>query len=256
MLIIRNWAMLPQVLRHASQKLTQYGQTLLPLSCLLCQQGVTAGVICPTCAADLEQSYCHCLRCGLPLPSTQTQCGHCLAHQPNFERLYACGLFRPPLNQVVFQLKYAKQPLFANILGQMLANQVKQQLPASQSLPELLVPVPLHAKKERQRGFNQAQLIAQHCGQQLNIPVNTTAVKRIKNTQSQTQLTRQQRQQNMHRAFKQMTALQGISHLAIVDDIVTTGATANSLSQVLKQAGVKKIDIWCVCRTANRPKSS
>ncbi len=247
--------MLPQAIRHASQKLAQHGQHLLPLSCLLCQQGVSTGVICTTCLSDLKQVYNHCQHCGLPLPSTQPRCGHCLAHQPNYDRLFACGLFRAPLNQVVFHLKYAKQPLFAKILGNLMAEAISQQRSPNLPLPELLLPVPLHRHKERQRGFNQAGLIAQHCSHALKIPIDTKAVTRIKNTQSQTQLNRHQRQQNMRNAFKQTVDLNGINHLAIIDDIVTTGATVNSLSAELKKAGVEQIEIWCVCRTPTTPKS-
>ncbi|MCE2573529.1 ComF family protein [Motilimonas eburnea] len=257
MFSIQKWVMLPQLFAHASQKLTHHGQQFLPFSCLLCQQGLTSGVVCPTCSKDLTQAYCRCLRCGLPLPSTQGNCGHCLAHPPQYDRLLACGLFCPPLNQVVFQLKYAKQPLFAKILGQRLACEVQQQTDFNQlsaePLPELLLPVPLHPQKEHQRGFNQAQLIAQHCSRQLDIPTETRAIKRVKNTQSQTQLTRQQRQHNMRRAFKPVGSLQGIKHLAIIDDIVTTGATVNSLTKVVKQAGVKRVDVWCICRTPTTP---
>ncbi|MCE0557355.1 MULTISPECIES: ComF family protein [unclassified Motilimonas] len=251
MLSLQKASMLPHALTLARKKLSQYAQRLLPLSCLLCQQGITTGLVCHTCYQDLKQTYPHCLRCGLPLTSTESMCGQCIRKPPKFSSLHACGLFQPPLNQLIYHLKYQKQSIYSYILGQLMAEKISAYTASSANitLPQALLPIPLHPRKERQRGFNQAQLIAEHCAKTLNLPCQSNWVKRVKNTTSQTQLNVKQRKRNMQQAFK-VTALPAqLNHVAIIDDIVTTGATVDSLCKELQKAGVSQIEIWCICRT-------
>ncbi|MCE2594746.1 ComF family protein [Motilimonas cestriensis] len=251
MLSLQKAPMLPHALTLARKKLGQYAQCLLPLSCLLCQQGIATGLVCHTCYQDLKQTYPHCLRCGLPLPTTESMCGQCVRTPPKFTKLHACGLFEPPLNQLVYHLKYQKQTTYSCVLGQLMAERIHTHAAESVTinLPQALIPVPLHPRKERQRGFNQAQLIAEHCAKTLAIPWHSHWVKRVKNTTSQTQLNIKQRKRNMHQAFKVAALPAQLDHVAIIDDIVTTGATINSLCKGLQKAGVKQIEIWCICRT-------
>lgn len=248
---LKNSPMLPQAIALARVKLYQYCQQILPLSCLLCQQGVKAGLVCPICYQDLKQIYPHCERCGLPLASQQSQCGQCISHPPIFTQLTACGLFDAPLYQLIYKLKYQQQAIYSQVLGRLLAEKINARYGANAQAPrpQALIPVPLHSRKERQRGFNQAQLIANHCAKQLNIPCQAHWLTRVKDTASQTQLNLKQRQKNMHQAFAIKHLPVGIKRVAIIDDIVTTGATVYSLCKALRQAGVEQIEIWCICRT-------
>ena len=247
---LKNSLMLPQAITLARVKLYQYCQQILPLSCLLCQQGVKAGLVCPTCYQDLKQTYPHCERCGLPLASQQSQCGQCISRPPIFTQLTACGLFDAPLYQLIYKLKYQQQAIYSQVLGRLLAEQIRARDDMNPAHPpQALIPVPLHPRKEQQRGFNQAQLIANHSAKQLNIPCQARWLTRVKDTASQTQLNLKQRQKNMQQAFAINHLPAGIKHVAIVDDIVTTGATVHSLCKALRHAGVDQIEIWCICRT-------
>lgn len=240
--------MLTQPILDASVKLQQWLQACLPLSCLLCQQGVHQGIICQTCQRDLMQYQHFCLQCGYQLKDIHSdRCGAC-GNQPNDVLLRHGGILAPPISHMLHRLKYDKQVLFAPLLAQITCHQIRQQTPTI--WPEVLIPVPLHPLKQWRRGFNQATLLACALGQSLAIPVDNALCKRVKNTLSQTQLGKQERLQNMKRAF--FCQPHRYHHLAIIDDIFTTGATANSLAKAIIQNACYAdvtIEIWTIART-------
>jgi ComF family protein len=124
-------------------------------------------------------------------------------------------------------------------------------------LPKLLVPVPLHIARLRERGFNQAAAIARYAGHMLEIPSARRLVKRVRNTPSQTSLDMAQRHQNVRGAFevsgkRSLCRLLEAGHVAIVDDVITTGSTVNELRAVLYAAGVRQVDVWAVARVVAR----
>ncbi|MGB0320122.1 MAG: ComF family protein [Cycloclasticus sp.] len=113
--------------------------------------------------------------------------------------------------------------------------------------PDALIAVPLHPKRLRRRGFNQCDLIAQHIHHELGIPLIHNQLKRIINTQSQVTLTAKERQKNLNNAFRYLPA-HDIKTIALIDDVVTTGSTANEIAKTLKKQGVQQVEIWAFAR--------
>lgn len=113
--------------------------------------------------------------------------------------------------------------------------------------PQLLIPVPLHPKRYRERGFNQAIEISRHLSSNLNIPLAMNLCVRHRITPPQTSLGKKERKTNLRNAFR-LAAPIATDHVAIIDDIVTTGATVTELTKTLKKAGVKRTEIWCIAR--------
>ena len=158
--------------------------------------------------------------------------------------------FAPPADDLIRQLKYHGVYANARVLGVLLAQVVDERaLP----LPQLLVPVPLHVARFRERGFNQAAAIARYAGRLLRVPVAAAAVRRVRDTPSQTSLSVVERRRNVDGAFAMASArarrrLLEAGHVAIVDDVITTGSTVAELERVLLDAGVRKVDVWAVAR--------
>ncbi|MFT6927498.1 MAG: ComF family protein [Psychromonas sp.] len=236
------------------QKLKQLIELFLPARCLMCELSSNDRLICGPCQTALLEARTCCQRCGLALNICLPFCGDCLKQAHLFEQLHALGSYQPPYSQMVKKLKYTKQLLYGELLGELLSESIVLNLSAQQlSRVDYLLPVPLHTKKQRTRGFNQAQIIAQVVGKHLNIPLILEGVNRQINTRAQEGLTLNNRKKNLNGAFSISLAVQQEitgAHIVIIDDVVTTGATANSLCQTLLKAGAQRIDIWCCCRTS------
>ncbi len=144
---------------------------------------------------------------------------------------------------MVKRLKFSGDLKFSRIVGQLL-NRAASQAPC----PDALIPVPLHPNRYAERGFNQADLLARHLAKSLPIPVLRGAVSRLKDQPAQSKLTASQREKNLQGAFRANLSLTD-KHIAIVDDVVTTGATARALAQQLRKAGAREISLWAVART-------
>lgn len=232
----------------------RFSEACLPSQCLLCHLPSQQSLICDSCyQATLVERPC-CLHCGCGLSNTQPFCGECLKHAFDFNQLHAVASYQKPFPELIKQLKYQHQLIYADLLGLLLASSIKQRYDI-QSLKKIdyLIPVPLHIKKLRKRGFNQTQLISNALLKHLSIPMlGDQFIIRNKPTNAQEGLTRIQRSKNLSDAFSLtevgIKILQG-KNVVLLDDVVTTGATINSLCQCLLSADVKKIDVWCICRT-------
>ena len=209
-----------------------------PFLCLICQQ---------------ELPYLpgsHCPRCALPLRNNQQQCNGCNEQAPPWQHLIACMSYTLECQYLVKQYKFAQQPqlhlLFSQLLSRSISNQVIQH---NYSLPDALVAIPLHKKRLAKRGYNQAQLLAKVLAKQLHIPlIAEQQFIRTKNTQAQAQQAALERSNNMHNAFQIIQPITA-KHIAIIDDVVTTGETMKAACQSLLTAGIEHIDIWCIART-------
>lgn len=221
----------------------KYIADLLPSHCELC--------LLPIQAPAQSASFCHaclayfapierCQRCGLPCVGEPEQCGQCLTHPPLWQRLYCVGDYQAPLASYVQRLKYQRQFWQADKLAKLLSPQVTQ--PA-----ELITYVPLHWQRCARRGFNQSERLAHALSKQLAIP-SASLFARTCATRPQQGLTRAQRLDNLSDAFA-LTSLPNVNRVAIVDDVVTTGTTVQHLCKLLLDAGVKNVDIYCICRT-------
>ena len=240
-------------LRLAYQRSKTLFEACLPSHCLLCDLPSQQSLICQCCHhAILTERPC-CLHCGSALVISQPFCGECIKHRFAFQQLHAIASYQSPYPALIKQLKYNNQLLFADLLGLLLATSVKQRY-KPQQLQQIdgLIPVPLHINKLRTRGFNQANLITNALIKNLPLQIVKEQVIRNKITTPQEGLSRQQRALNLEGAFsltpQDQHSLQG-KYVVIIDDVVTTGATINSLCHCLLKAKVKRIDVWCICRT-------
>jgi len=173
------------------------------------------------------------------------QCGTCLAQSPAFDQTQVGFYFDKELIDLIHGLKYQNHTAYARILGELLAERID-----SKDI-EAILAVPLFATRFRDRGFNQAELIAESLAKSLGIPIIKGALSRIKDTPTQTHLNAKQRKQNLKNAFEvKKDKLSGLKHVALLDDVITTGATMQSLAQVIKkQTNVDSIQAWAVAKT-------
>lgn len=211
--------------------------------------------LCLGCYGDLPRNDEACHRCGLPLlfavrrasggPMT---CGQCLKHPPPFLRTMAFWRYQFPVDRMISRFKYGGNQVFARPLLTEFASSLQQQL-ADRLLeqPDLLVPVPLHAARRRQRGFNQAEDIAEAISLHTGIPWSASHLRKTRATLTQGTLDRRQRLRNLRGAFEVTARLP--AHVALVDDVMTTGATMNTLASLLRQQGVEKVQVWVLART-------
>ncbi len=198
-----------------------------------------------------------CAGCGMAHPAGVGQlCAGCEADMPaaphDADVIAACA-YAFPVDTLIQRLKFDGQLPLARPLGHLLAHAVRVQRPHDAPLPQALIPVPLHPARERQRGFNQAEAIARVVGRELAIPVCSRAVARLRNTSAQSGLDLEKRRRNLQRAFalqlnftRQVPLL---THVAVIDDVVTTGSTLAALAGVLRAGGVRHIETWVVAKT-------
>jgi ComF family protein len=211
-------------------------------TCLLCGAVAGAQRLCGGCIADLSwHSQPHCPQCALPTPDGQL-CGACLKHPPAFERTLAAFAYGFPVDRLIQGLKYHGRLAIAPALGEFLAQCVAP-LPA----PDLLIPMPLHPARIRQRGFNHATEIGRSVAQCLNLPLAITTCRRVRDTPPQVGLTYAQRRGNVRGAFVCKGGVSG-KRIAIIDDVMTTGTSLNELANTLKQAGAREVEAWVVAR--------
>ena len=196
-----------------------------------------------------------CTLCGFPGASLDLDlcevCREDLPWAPSAgDDLLAALHYEHPVDELVRRLKYQGVIAHARMLGVLLAQSVHER---GGELPKLLVPVPLHAKRWRERGFNQAASIARYAGHLLAIPVARHAAMRVRDTPSQTALDVAARRRNVRGAFgfragRPPARLLDAGHVAIVDDVITTGSTVNELRRVLLAAGVRRAQVWAVAQ--------
>lgn len=219
-------------------------QGLFPPRCALCDQpGAGGRDLCLGCLADLPRNNHACLRCGVPLSDGATLCGPCNHAPPPFERSIIPFRYAPPLDHLLQQLKFHQRLHLAPLLGELLAEAV---MARNEPKPELILPVPLHRNRLRERGYNQAIELARPLVQQLAIPFAHDRLKRLRHTAAQTSLKGKERRKNLRGAFAVTGKLPG--RVAVLDDVVTTGATVSELARSLKRSGVETVEIWAIAR--------
>ena len=221
--------------------------------CLLCLGSGSQSTIgiCDACRSDLPWLGSQCRRCALPLPSEHQLCGNCQQHTPAFVQVVSPLLYRFPIDSLIPAFKYHDQLIYGRTLARLLTEAVQYHYDEhGQSLPDRVLPMPLHKKREARRGFNQALELARPVAAQLQIPLCRRSLLRARHTQAQQGLSASERKRNLAEAFccPPNAAVRGL-HLALVDDVVTTGATADAASRTLLEAGAASVSIWCIART-------
>jgi ComF family protein len=175
-------------------------------------------------------------------------CAKCCASSRSLTRIVAAYRYDFPLSGMIQQMKYQEKRQTARVLGSLLARAVGQRT-ANNQLPDMLIPVPLNRKRQLQRGFNQARDIARWCARDLNnIPVNE-CVSRIVDTDSLAGLSRAERQFRILGAFRASPVVAD-KHVAIVDDVLTTGSTAGEMAREIYDTGASSVELWVLARTS------
>ncbi|HET6725621.1 MAG TPA: ComF family protein [Gammaproteobacteria bacterium] len=218
-----------------------------PRRCLFCGgtcDGRGAVSCCDDCHADLPWNTDACRRCAIPLEDDQEMCGRCLQTPPPFDAALCAFHYRFPINRLLVRLKFQAKLGYARELGRLLAEEIARR---DVALPEAILPVPLHPKRARHRGFNQATEIARAVGAALGVPVVTHVCERRRDTSAQSSLTADARRRNIRDAFVARGPLP-VRRWAIVDDVVTTGATAEAVARALRATGAESVLLWSAAR--------
>ena len=218
---------------------------LLPPTCILCAHAGWRGLdLCANCYKELPRNNQCCSRCAGELNNTTTLClcGDCLSHPPAFDNTHAPLIYQAEIRYLILGLKTNAQYQNARLLGALLAERSIQT-----QLPDRIIPVPLHSSRYKERGFNQSIEIARAVGKVLQIPVDVSSCIRHRDTPHQTSLTAKQRRTNIKNAFTVLKSIQGL-HIAIIDDVMTTGSTVRELASSLKIAGASRVDVWVCAR--------
>jgi len=218
---------------------------LFPVTCYLCLDAGQRPALdlCAGCEADLPANIPACPICALPVPEIGGPCRRCARRQRAFDAAYAPYRYVFPLPELIHRMKYRGQLPITRILGCVLGKRLADR---GALQVDAVVPVPLHAGRERKRGYNQAREIAVFAARELGLPVHDRLAQRTRATAEQTGLAAGARRRNLRGAFE----VSGVPPLrvAIVDDVLTTGATAESLALALRRAGCRRIEVWAVAR--------
>jgi ComF family protein len=209
-------------------------------TCFVCR-GAARGTLCESCDADLPRLVEPlCPRCALASPSGAL-CGRCLAQPPHYDATIAALAYAFPADALVHALKFRGELALAPLLGKLLLEK------ASARGVDCLVPVPLSTQRLRERGYNQALEIARHLGA---ARLEIDACVRERDAPPQAGLDREARRRNVRGAFRCQRSFAG-ERVALVDDVMTTGATLDALAKELKDAGAASVTNWVACRTAD-----
>ncbi len=222
---------------------------MLPSHCLLCgARGQGALSLCTACEAEAPRNTTCCTRCALPLGTPASLCGRCLRHAPPWDAAWVPFRYEWPLAQLESRFKFGGDLAAGRTLALLwLASQ-----PSPEALPEALVPVPLHRTRLRRRGYNQALELAKPLARHFAVPLLHDALRRTRATHAQTELTAVQRRRNVRGAFEARFSGTVPEHVAVLDDVFTTGATLAECVRVLKKAGAARVDVWALARAPAR----
>jgi ComF family protein len=228
---------------------------VFPPVCPICQTLLNGKgndlLLCPTCRTAIKPIHPpYCPRCGLPVPSGDEEgylCGPCLKERRHFEVHRSSGLYEGALKEAIHTFKYGGVFPYVRVFGDLL--QPTLQILSRDHPVDVMIPVPLHIRRLRERGFNQALLLVRELSKRTGIPYEERALKKIKDTPVQIALKKRERKKNLTGAFQVQNqgAIQGKA-VVLVDDVYTTGATVNECSRTLLRAGAERVAVLTVAR--------
>lgn len=237
------------------------GFQLFPGRCLLCHRPSGRKLdLCRPCEAALPTLGNACSCCAQPLIHAGV-CGYCQRLPPSFVAVFAPFRYQFPTDGMIQSFKYGGKLKQGRVLSALLARRLRDaglthsgSTPAGANNtelipPDVLLPVPLHWRRQLNRGFNQAELIARELSRSSHIPINTRIISRTRNTSAQEGLQRKERQRNLKQAFAMRGEVKNLS-VAVIDDVVTTASTAEAIANCLMRAGARQVQIWAIARTA------
>lgn len=222
----------------------QLAAMIMPAACLLCEAAHNGTGLCADCLAQLPATGNPCHSCGAATERGPV-CGRCLTAPPAFDHVLSAFDYAYPVDSLIHAFKYRRRLAVCRALAPALGRRVRAEPGA---LPGLLLPVPLHHRRLWQRGYNQSRVIAQALSRELGVPVARGLARRRRATREQARLPAGARRRNLRGAFT-LTGAPGCTHIAIVDDVMTSGATAEELARLLRKNGVERIDVWVLART-------
>ena len=217
-------------------------RNLLPIPCFLCGGPSYQYALCSHCIAEMPLIKTACSKCARPLPHGHI-CGQCLQKPPPYTAAFSLFVYQEPVDRCIAAFKYHNQLSFIDYFADMSA----AKLACRESLPECMVPIPLHSHRLRQRGYNQSYEFSKKLAQHLNMNVRTDILNRVRNTPPQASLTLKQRRQNMKNAFA-CTRTTLPETIALIDDVYTTGITLAEATKTLQRHGAKHIEVWTIAR--------
>ncbi len=225
-------------------------QALLPPRCLLCGgDGAQGRDLCAGCRGDLAANTHCCARCALPLQTAEPLCGRCLRRTPPFDGAWVPWRYGHPLDLLEARFKFHGDLAAGHVLAELLVDAACAAPPAQ---TDLVICVPLHRERLRERGYNQALELARPLARALGLPLAAGALLRTRATPAQTDLDAGARRRNLRDAFSLSPGVELPARVAIFDDVMTTGATLAECARVLRRAGVQHIDVWALARVPGR----
>lgn len=216
-------------------------RALLGQDCVLCAAASGDALLCAGCAGDLPRVTDACPQCAGPSPGGAV-CGACVTRPPHFDATIGVWRYEFPVDRLVLALKFGRRLALAEAFGAALAG-------AARGRPvDALVPMPLGRARLAERGFNQALEIARHVARRAGTPLAPELVRRVRDTAPQIDLPHDERAANVRGAFECDAGVAGRA-LAVIDDVMTTGASLEELARTLKRAGAARVENWVVART-------
>lgn len=245
------------LLNNGRRRVRALVTTALPQACALCARIAGDAGLCADCERSIAMPRSACPTCALPSPGIAMRgpsdghddavpCGHCLAHPPAWDAAIAAGAYAFPLDRLVTRLKYAGDLPLAMTLGECLARAARMR--GAVARVDTLVPMPLAPARQRERGCNQAREIARAVARMTGLPI-AGGLRRTRHAAAQASLAWRERSRNVRGAFEAGAALAG-ARVALVDDVMTSGATAAAATSALRRAGVARVEVWVVARTS------
>jgi len=232
---------------------------IYPRQCALCgAAGWQDRDLCRDCYAELPVNHGACQRCAIPLPiiveSTdkiqRLTCGQCQQQEPHFDACYSAFIYQLPIDKLIHQFKFQRKLHLASLLGNLMAEALACRLTDPRPMPDCIVAVPLHRSRLRERGYNQALELARPIAKRFNLPLLSDGCVRNKATVPQSELPAHERRHNIKDSFSVKRNFSA-RHVAIVDDVMTTGSTLDELAKTFKKAGVQTVEAW-ICARAKR----
>lgn len=220
----------------------------LPGCCTLCRrESARERDLCGDCEMDLPVLGAACTSCAMPLPlpaNAATRCGACLRQPPPQDMTRALFRYAFPLDALIQRFKFQRDHAAGRVLGNLFAHG----LHSTRDPAPVLVPVPLHERRLRERGYNQAELLARDLAVKGRYALRTDIVRRARETAVQSGMNARARRRNVRNAFA-LTSRDIPAHVAIIDDVITTGSTTQELARLFRRAGAERVDVWTLART-------
>lgn len=226
---------------------------LFPHRCPICDKAMFSSVFlepelcCPSCRNIPEYvKEPVCKKCGKPIDNErQEYCQDCRKHKRNYVQGKALWIYQSQVKQSMYRFKYQNRQEYARYYGSEIVRVYGEWI--QRIGIEAIVPIPLHRTRKRQRGYNQAELLAREIARQTKLPMYPNMLKRIKNTKAQKNLKEEERKNNLKKAFKTQRNKVQLNHILLVDDIYTTGSTINEAALELQRTGIEHIYYISVC---------